>query len=185
VRRLVPILLIVLSPACAAPAAETPPAVTVDFRGLWFSDAEAARMRSGEAHVRPSQDVSIASWNAITPESPHPDIVNARIRIAVPDDARRKASVVALREEWQIGEPESQATAEWSEHARRSYSPIDLVPGNTVNVSLPMAVGDMVRRQSKEGRTTYRLAVRVELRETPQAPVLATAQATLPIVIAP
>jgi hypothetical protein len=160
--------------------------MTLDFRGLWFSADDVTRMRSGEAHVTPSQDVAITSWNAVTRESPHPDIVNAQVRIAVPDDAqRRKATVIALREAWQIGERDSQASAEWSEQAHRSSSPIDLVPGNTVNVSLPIAVGDMVRRQNRSGRTAYRLAVRVELRESTQATPLATAQATLPIVTSP
>jgi hypothetical protein len=62
---------------------------------------------------------------------------------------------------------------------------MDLVPGTTVSVSLPVAVGDMVRRQLTAGHTAYRLALRAELRETTPGPVLAMTQAMLPIFTLP
>lgn len=159
--------------------------MTLDFRGLWFSGDELARMRSGDAHVTPSDDIALASWDAASTDTPHPDIVNAQIRIVVPADARRLTTVVRLREQWQIGERGGEAAARWDEAAQRSSPPVDLVPGTTVSVSLPVAVGDMVRRQLTAGRTPYRLALRAELHDTAQAPILATAQAMLPILTLP
>jgi len=170
----------VLGAACAAPAAA--PALTLDFHALLFSADDLRRLQSGEHNVEPSMDASLTTWSAATPGSPHPDIVNAQVRIAVPEGMPRRTTVVVLRQEWKIGRHAGdEALAQWREPSQRASLPLDLVPGSTVSVSLPLAVGDMVRRQTRAGRVPWRLAVRVELRDAATMQTLAMAQATLPI----
>jgi len=169
-----------LSAACAAQP--TPPELTLDFHALLFSADELRRLQSGEHNVEPSMDAPLTRWSAATLASPHPDIVNAQVRIAVPESMRRRTTVVVLRQEWKIGTPGgSEASAQWGEPSQRASLPLDLVPGNTVSVSLPLAVGDMVRRQTRAGRVPSRLAIRVELRDTATMQTLAMAQGVLPI----
>ena len=122
------ILLLASGSACAGPGVERPPQLALQFRGLWFSESDAARLRAGVAHVTPSEDVALTRWNAITTDLPHPDIVNAQVRITVPADAHRRARVVALLEEWQIGGREGEETARWGERAQRSSSPATTPP---------------------------------------------------------
>jgi hypothetical protein len=172
--------LAVLGAACAAPAA--PPELTLDFHALLFSSDELRRLQSGEHDVEPSMDAPLTTWSATTLGSPHPDIVNAQVRIAVPESMRRRTTVVVLRQEWKIGRHAGgEASAQWGEPSQRASLPLDLVPGNTVSVSLPLAVGDVVRRETRAGRVPWRLAVRVELRDTATMQTLAMAKGVLPI----
>ena len=169
-----------LSAACAAPAA--PPELTLEFHALLFSADELRRLQSGERNVVPSMDAPLTAWSAATLASPHPDIVNAQVRIAVPDSMRRRTTVVMLRQEWKIGTHDGgEGAADWGEQSQRASLPLDLVPGHTVSLSLPLAVGDMVRRQTGAGRVPWRLAVRVELRDAAKMQPLAMAQAILPL----
>jgi hypothetical protein len=168
-------LLFALSSACSAPSAAPSPDMTLDFQALWTVE------RTGtEADTR---GIALSVWNT-SRDQPHPEIVNARIQIAVPAEARRRPALLTLREEWQTGTRAGDG-ASWSEPSQRTAPPLDLVPGKTVRLSLPLAVGDMVRQQTRTGRAPWRLAVRAELRDAASAATLATAQATLPIVAMP
>jgi hypothetical protein len=151
--------------------------MTLDFQALWTVDQHGADADTA------ARGIALSEWNAGS-DQPHPDIVNARIQIAVPAEARRRPALLTLREEWQIGTPASDG-ASWSEPSQRTARPLDLAPDTTMSVSLPLAVGDMVRQQAQAGRVTRRLAVRVELRDASNSTTLATAQATLPIIATP
>jgi hypothetical protein len=151
--------------------------MTLDFRGL-----SSGHRPSGAEATNASRETELTTWNSRQDET-HPNVVNAHIRISVSGDTRRRATVVTLREEWQIGTRQGgEPAATWSERSQRVSPPLDLVPGNVVSLSLPLAVGDMVRRQTNAGRVPWRLAVRAELRDASSAQTIATTQATLPIV---
>lgn len=149
--------------------------MTLDFRGLWAGD------RSQGTAAAPARETALTTWSTGR-DQPHPDVVNAQILINVGANMRRRATVLTLREEWRIGTREGgEGSATWSERSQRMSPPLDLVPGKAVSLSLPVAVGDMVRRQTQAGRVPWRLAVRAELRDASSTQTIATAQATLPI----
>jgi hypothetical protein len=169
------VLLLALSSACRSSSA--PPDMTLDFRGLWPD------VRSQSAATLPSRETELTTWST-GKDQPHPDVVNAQVLINVASDSRRRAMVLTLREEWRIGTREGgEDSATWSERSQRMSPPLDLVPGKAMSLSLPVAVGDMVRRQTRAGRVPWRLAVRAELRDASSAQPIATAQATLPIAV--
>ena len=171
------VALLALSSGCTAQTAP-PPELSLDFHALW---SPAADPGDGSGAVDNLRDTTLTTWN-IDRDHPHPDIVNAQIRIATNDDARRRTTVVMLQEEWRISLADGdEGTATWSERSQRASPPVDLVPGKPVTLSMPIAVGDMVRRQMKSKQIPWRLAVRAELRDATNAQTLATAQATLSI----
>jgi hypothetical protein len=170
IRHALIVLLLALSCACSSSSAAAPPEMTLDFHGLW------------PAETTPSRETELTMWSTGR-DQPHPEVVNARILIEVSGDARRRPTFVALREEWHIGtKAGGEGSAVWGERTQRLSPPLDLIPGKAANLSMPVAVGEMVRQQTQAGRVPWRLAVRAELRDASSAQTIATAQATLPIV---
>jgi hypothetical protein len=177
------VALLALGSGCASKPAP-PPDIALDFHALW-SPAGDSRQESAIGTVGGLRETTLTTWNTDR-DHPHPDIVNAQIRIANSGDARRRATVIMLHEEWRIGAADGdEGAASWSERSQRASPPVDLVPGEPVSLSMPIAVGEMVRRQTKAGRVPWRLAVRAELRDASNSQTLATAQATLQIVAGP
>lgn len=169
--------------ACASPPTSAP-SVEVSFRGLWFTVDERLRIDAGERLVSPTRDLALQSWNAMyATANAHPEIVNVLVRISSPPAAARQAVVLVLRQDWQTRTGSDDFLGRWGQRSSRTSPLIDLVPGRTIDMVLPLAAGETIRRLTAPQQRPVRLAVRVDLCDADRRRSLAMTRSVLPIVV--
>jgi hypothetical protein len=181
------ILTILLLVRCGrtTPAPPATPALEVSFHGVWYSQAEMHRIGQGEKNVKPTETLELKTWEYTDPVgTPHPDIVQVVVRVTNPAAGAARDAYLTLQEQWKIGGAKGEDTASWGEPLpmRRFAEDARLTPGGTSTFSVPIAVGDLVRKLGSHDKYPWRLRVSIQLRDPGSKEPLAATQAELPII---
>jgi hypothetical protein len=181
-RRRAALLLAALLAACAGPAPQTAPAVSVrlEFRCLWWSPDEMEGMDPEDPPPKRTE-VRLTQWEYTDPIGvPHPDVVDVVAEVTNEGAEPLTDATVTGAASWREGPINDESRAAWASAADKPTRRLS-VPGHATRaVRFPVDIATRMKGLDKKRAWPWTLRVDVSVTDATGS-LLARAHAELPI----